>query len=70
MQNRSKILEENQLLRESYMKTLKNLKKAYDDGTIILNKNVLERVQLYLEVPKLMAAAGIKKESSFPNDEH
>ena len=38
------IAEENELLREDYMKCLTSLKEIYDSGELILNGNVLERL--------------------------
>ena len=38
------IAEENELLREDYMKCLTSLKEIYDSGELILNGNFLERL--------------------------
>ena len=42
--------QENEFLREEYMKMLNNLKRIYDNGEIIINKIALEKLQIYLSV--------------------
>ena len=53
------IQEENEILREGYMDTIKVLKDLYNSGNLTLNKNTLERLQIYLNGKKVLAAAGI-----------
>jgi hypothetical protein len=36
--------EENEILRENFMASLKSIKELYDSGEIVLNKNLLERL--------------------------
>ena len=40
----NQIAEENELLREDYLKCLTNLKEIYDTGELILNERVLEKL--------------------------
>ena len=51
---RHEILEENDLLREEFFKSIGNLKKMYKDGRIVLNKNTLERLSLYLNEERIL----------------
>lgn len=41
------------------MDTIKVLKDLYNSGNLTLNKNTLERLQIYLNGKKVLAAAGI-----------
>ena len=43
------------------METLKKLKSLYNDGVLILNKVMLEKIQLYLKEEKILDAAGVTK---------
>ncbi len=38
------IMEDNDILRESYMDSIKVLKDLYNSGELLLNKNVIERI--------------------------
>ena len=53
------IKEENEILREKYMDSLRVLKQLYNDGTMLLNKKTLEKVMLHLDSQKVLSAAGI-----------
>ena len=50
--------EENEILRENFMVSLKGIKEMYEGGEIVLNKNVLERLQLHLGKEKIYEAIG------------
>ena len=50
LQKAAAINQENDFLREEYMKMLNNLKRIYDNGEIIINKIALEKLQIYLSV--------------------
>eukprot|EP00347_Sterkiella_histriomuscorum_P024040 403332515 len=52
--------EENELLRERFMHLIKNTQKLQENGEIILNNNVLERLKLYLDPNKILEAIGNK----------
>ncbi|CDW90149.1 UNKNOWN [Stylonychia lemnae] len=54
------INEENEILRENFMSYLADIKKLYSSGQIILNKNVIERLQLYLSREKILEILGKK----------
>eukprot|EP00347_Sterkiella_histriomuscorum_P016469 403353061 len=56
-----KIDEENQLLRDQYMKLLSSLKKLQNDGKIVLTQQLLERCQAYLQEEKFMEQIGLVK---------
>ena len=43
------------------METLENLKIMYDKKEVILNKNMLERFQVYLQKTNVQSAMGIKQ---------
>ena len=51
---RHEIMEENDLLREEFFKSIGKLKKLYKDGKIVLNKNTLERLSLYLHEERVL----------------
>lgn len=36
--------EENEILRENFMISLKGVKEMYESGQLVLNKNIMERV--------------------------
>ena len=55
--------EENEYLREKFLKCIDDIRKAQATGQIVLTQNVLERLQLYLTLNKIKDAAGIKEES-------
>jgi hypothetical protein len=52
------IEEENEILREQYMKIIDNLKKLQEDNVVVLNKQVIERCQVYLGDIRYLAAIG------------
>ncbi len=41
------------------MDAIKELKNLYNSGTLILNKNILERLKVYFHTDKVLVAAGI-----------
>ena len=45
---RQRIIDENELLKDEYMRSVKHLKELYKKGHIILNPQVLERFKLYI----------------------
>ena len=64
---RHEILEENDLLREEFFKSIGNLKKMYKDGRIVLNKNTLERLSLYLNEERILQFAGYENNQKDKN---
>ena len=60
------INEENEILREKYMESLRKLQNVYEEGTLILNKKTLEKVLLYLDHGKVLTAAGIEPADAIP----
>jgi len=42
--------QENEFLREDYMKVVNNLKKIYDNGEIVLNRVAIEKLQIYFSI--------------------
>jgi len=50
--------EENELLREDFLKSLKLLKKLYTTGTLTLNAQNIEKLQCYLNQNKVLEVAG------------
>eukprot|EP00347_Sterkiella_histriomuscorum_P023840 403333206 len=56
------VREENEVLREEYMNSLKVLREAYDKGQIILNKTVLERFKVYLNLERVYDNIGLRKQ--------
>ncbi len=42
------IAEENELLREGFMDSLRNIKELYNSKKLVLNRKVLEKVKYYL----------------------
>jgi hypothetical protein len=55
------------MLREEYMRSLNKLKKLYDSGEIVLNKILLEKVQIYLGTDKIKKLVG--QEGGLTEDE-
>ena len=53
------IQEENEILREGYMDSLRQLKELYNSGILVLNKKVLEKVKFYLRPEKVLLAGGV-----------
>jgi len=53
------IEEENEILREQYLKIIGRLKKLQDDNTIVLNRAVIERAKVYLGDDRYLTALGI-----------
>jgi len=49
------LAQENEFLREDYLKIIKNLKKIYNDGEIILNRIAVEKLQIYMSTDKIKA---------------
>mmetsp|Transcript_34088 Transcript_34088/g.33276 ORF Transcript_34088/g.33276 Transcript_34088/m.33276 type:complete len:88 (+) Transcript_34088:352-615(+) len=45
--------QENEFLREEYMKIVKNLKKIYNNGEIMLDRIALEKLSIYLGTDKI-----------------
>eukprot|EP00347_Sterkiella_histriomuscorum_P009615 403340531 len=54
------INEENEILRESFMASLRDVKNFYERGEIVLNKNVLERLQMHFSKEKVFEVLGKK----------
>lgn len=52
------IEEENEVLREQYLKIIDRLRKLQEDNTIVLNKSVIERCKVYLGDDRYLAAIG------------
>mmetsp|Transcript_34091 Transcript_34091/g.33280 ORF Transcript_34091/g.33280 Transcript_34091/m.33280 type:complete len:194 (+) Transcript_34091:818-1399(+) len=42
------LAQENEFLREDYMKIVKNLKKIYNNGDIFINRLAIEKLEIYL----------------------
>ena len=55
------IEEENEILREEYMKIIENLKKLYDDNVVVLNASVIERCKYYLGDARYLSAIGCSR---------
>ncbi|CDW77647.1 UNKNOWN [Stylonychia lemnae] len=64
------INEENGILRENLMSYLANIKQMYSSGQIILNKNVIEKLQLYLSQEKIAEMLGKKNIVNTIEDEN
>ncbi len=68
--------EENEILRENFMVALREVKLLYESGEIVLNKNILERLQMHLSKEKVFEAIGKKQylntgigsDEKIPND--
>eukprot|EP00347_Sterkiella_histriomuscorum_P017660 403348489 len=56
------VREENEVLREEYMNSLKVLREAYDKGQIVLNQTVLERFKVYLNLERVYDNIGLRKQ--------
>lgn len=56
------IEEENEVLREQYLKIIDRLRKLQEDNTIILNRSVIERARVYLGDERYLHALGISTE--------
>ncbi len=54
------IQEENDILREKFMDSIKAQKDLYNTGKLLLNKNIVERLQIYLDPEKILRAAGVE----------
>ncbi len=55
------IQEENDILREKFMDSIKAQKDLYNTGKLLLNNNVVERLLIYLDPAKILNAAGVEK---------
>ncbi|CDW89726.1 UNKNOWN [Stylonychia lemnae] len=53
------IVEDNDIMREQFSETLKQIDQLCDNGVLVLNKKSLEKLQLYLSISKILDAAGI-----------
>ncbi|CDW85128.1 UNKNOWN [Stylonychia lemnae] len=53
------IEEDNDILREKFSESLKQIDQLCDSGEIVLNKKSLEKLQLYLSKSKILDAGGI-----------
>ena len=47
------------MLREKFMDILKDIKKLYNDGVLVLNSIMVEKLKLYLHKDKVIKAAGV-----------
>eukprot|EP00347_Sterkiella_histriomuscorum_P002765 403366887 len=54
----AKIFEENQILHEQFKNILKKVKLMYKTGSLVLNKNVIERLEFYMRKDHIMHALG------------
>lgn len=50
--------EENEILREDFLKTLKEIKSLYKDNKLVLSDVVLEKLTLYLHPSNILKVAG------------
>jgi len=53
LQKKELLSQENEFLREDFMKIIKNLKKLYNDGDIVLNRISVEKLGIYLGTQKI-----------------
>ena len=50
--------EENELLRDNYMKAIKKLKVLYDSGRLVLTQQILEKFQHYVDEDRVLDVLG------------
>mmetsp|Transcript_20833 Transcript_20833/g.19879 ORF Transcript_20833/g.19879 Transcript_20833/m.19879 type:complete len:204 (-) Transcript_20833:986-1597(-) len=53
LQKKMLLEQENEFMREDFFKVLKKVKKMYNEGEIVLNKNAVEKLQVYFDPSKI-----------------
>lgn len=65
----NQVQEENELLREDFLRCLSKLKELYETGDLLLNPIALEKLQVYLHPDKILQIVGQGKEAP-PNERY